>query len=195
MVKQVKKSIDEEKELDNKLIKKMYILGFFFVAIVGTTLHFTYKLSGNNLFVAAFSAVNESVWEHVKIAVMPLFVWSIIELFVIKFRKPNLWTSLFLKIITVMATIIVLFYLYTSIFNTHFLFVDIALFYISIFFAQIVGYKMLKSKNVKIEYEEIAKYLVIIIFLMFVLFTFLPPKLELFKDEVTSTYGVFEFVY
>ena len=43
--------------------------------------------------------------------------------------------------------------------------------------------------------EEIAKYLVIVIFLMFVVFTFIPPKIGIFKDEVTSTYGVFEFKY
>ena len=57
------------------------------------------------------------------------------------------------------------------------------------------GYKEIKSKNVNIKYEEISKYLVIIIFIMFVIFTFIPPKIDIFKDEVTSTYGVFELEY
>lgn len=56
-----------------------------------------------------------------------------------------------------------------------------------------LGYKEVTSKNINIKYEEISKYLVIAIFIMFVVFTFFPPRIDIFKDEVTSTYGVFEF--
>ena len=36
--------------------------------ILGTLLHFIYEWSGNNAIIASFSAVNESVWEHLKIS-------------------------------------------------------------------------------------------------------------------------------
>ena len=188
-------NIKKEKLKDEQLQKKLYIIGFFVICIIGTFLHFTFDFSNNNILLAPFSAVNESVWEHLKIAVMPMFLWTFIEFINLKFRRANLWSSLLVKIFTVMFIIIVFDYIYTSIFNTHSVWVSIAIFYIAILLAQIFGYKEITSKEVNIKYEEIAKYLVIIIFLMFVIFTFIPPKFGVFKDEVTSTYGVFEFKY
>ncbi len=184
-----------EKNLELKLIKRLSIIGFFVISIVGTLLHFSFEFFNNNLFVATFSAVNESVWEHIKIAVMPTFAWTIVELIVLKYRQDNLWSSLIVKIITIITTITVGFYGYTAILGHHILWVDIVLFFISILLGQIFAYKEIKSKKSKSLYEEISMYLVLIIFLMFVFFTFLPPKLEIFRDEVTSTYGVFKIDY
>ena len=41
--------------------------GFLFTAAVGALLHFTYDWSGGTVLAAAFSAVNESTWEHMKL--------------------------------------------------------------------------------------------------------------------------------
>lgn len=190
-----KKSIEKEELLDIKLQKRLYIIGFFVIAILGTLLHFTYDFSNKNLFIAMFSAVNESVWEHLKIAVMPMFLWTFIEFITLKFRRPNLWSSLLIKLFTTIAFITIFYYLYINILGIRIVWVDISSFYVAILLAQIFGYKEVTSKNINIKYEEIAKYLVIVIFLMFVLFTFIPPKIEIFKDEVTSTYGVFELKF
>ena len=149
----------------------------------------------NNLLVAPFSAVNESVWEHLKIAVMPMFLWTFIEFITLKFRRANLWSSLLIKIFTVMSIITIFHYIYTGIFNAHSTWFSITIFYIAILLAQIFGYKEVTSKDINVKYEEIAKYLVIIIFVMFIIFTFIPPKIDIFRDEVTSTYGVFELKY
>ena len=58
----------------------VFLIGFIFISIVGTLLHFTYELSNHNKYVALFSAVNESTWEHIKIALTPYFVWSLVDL-------------------------------------------------------------------------------------------------------------------
>lgn len=185
----------DEKKNELKKVKILSVVGFFVISIIGTILHFTYELSGGNLIVATFSAVNESVWEHLKIAVIPVFLWTIIELFILKYRPDNLWISLFSKIVINMFLIVVLFYISIGIMGTHNAIVSISIFYFSIFVSQIVGNVVINSKKVNINVEEIAKYAVIIIFLLFVFFTFLPPKAELFKDEVTQTYGVFKLEY
>lgn len=185
--------LEREKEL--KLVKKLSIIGFFVIAIIGTLLHFTFDFFGNNIFVGLFSAVNESVWEHLKIAVMPTFLWTIIEFMVLKYRQDNLWASLLIKIVTIMLTITLGYYIYTAFTGTHIKCISKLLFYIAILLGQILAYREINAKKVKVEYEEISKYLVIIIFIMFLFFTFLPPKLNIFKDEVTSTYGVFEIKY
>lgn len=184
-----------EKENEKKKVKALAMIGFFVIGMIGTLLHFTYELFGNNLFVASFSAINESVWEHLKIAVMPTFLWIIIEFITLKYRQDNLWSSLLIKIITIMLTITLGFYGYTAIFQTHIIWLDILLFFVAILLGQVFAYNEMKKEPVKKEYEEIAKYLVLVIFFMFVAFTFIPPNLGIFKDEVTSTYGVFQMEY
>ena len=47
--------------------------GFLFTAAVGALLHFTYDWSGGTVLAAAFSAVNESTWEHMKLLFFPVF--------------------------------------------------------------------------------------------------------------------------
>ena len=187
--------IEKEKLLDERKQKILYIIGFFVISIIGTLLHFLFKFSGKSMFLAPFSAVNESVWEHLKIAVMPVFIWTIIELFVLKYRPDNLWTALLTKILTNMFLIITLFYTSVAIIGIHTPIVSIAIFYVSIAISQVIGVKLMYMKKVNVNIEEVAKYIVLIIFLLFILFTFLPPKANIFKDEVTQTYGVFKLEY
>lgn len=47
------------------------LLGFALIVLLGTALHYTYALSGECWLVGVFSAMNESVWEHLKLAVWP----------------------------------------------------------------------------------------------------------------------------
>ena len=138
-------------------IKNFQIFSAIFVMILGTLLHFTYEWFNYNVMVGLFSAVNESVWEHLKIAVMPMFIWTFIEFITLKFRRENLWSSLLVKLITTMFVITFSFYAYTFVIGTHILLVDILIFYVAILIAQILGYKEVTSKNINIKYEEIVE--------------------------------------
>ena len=59
----------------------MYFLVFsiIIISIVGTLSHFLYDISNHNKVVGLFSAVNESTWEHIKIALTPTLFWSILD--------------------------------------------------------------------------------------------------------------------
>ena len=54
--------------------------GFLFTVTAGTALHFLYAWSGQRSWAAVFSAVNESVWEHMKLLYVPLFLLSMVQL-------------------------------------------------------------------------------------------------------------------
>ena len=69
--------------MDSKKLLKYQIFSAIFTIILGTLLHFTYEWSGNNAFVGAFSSINESTWEHLKLAFYPMLITSIIRLFFI----------------------------------------------------------------------------------------------------------------
>ena len=50
------------------------IAGFVVTGAAGPLLHFAYAWSGENSLIAAFAAVNESTWEHMKLLFVPLLV-------------------------------------------------------------------------------------------------------------------------
>ena len=49
--------------------------GTLLVSLLGSLMHFVYKWSNCDPFVAIFCAVNESTWEHAKIMLFPLLLW------------------------------------------------------------------------------------------------------------------------
>jgi ABC-type Fe3+-siderophore transport system permease subunit len=67
--------------MDSKKILKYQIFSAIFAIILGAILHFTYEWSGNNAFVATFSSINESTWEHLKLAFFPMLITAIIRIF------------------------------------------------------------------------------------------------------------------
>lgn len=58
----------------------MEIMGVLFTFLMGTLLHFVYTWSNGAVWSILFGAINESVWEHVKIFAMPYLLWGVFEL-------------------------------------------------------------------------------------------------------------------
>ena len=50
-----------------KRLLRWELIGFAFTGAVGTLLHFVYEWTGGDPLIAAFCAVNESTWEHMKL--------------------------------------------------------------------------------------------------------------------------------
>ena len=55
------------------------ILSIVIISVSGTLLHFLYDTSNQNKIVGLFAAVNESTWEHIKIALTPTIFLSLID--------------------------------------------------------------------------------------------------------------------
>ena len=56
------------------------VLGFAVTAFGGTILHFLYEWLDNAVWIAPFSGVNESTWEHMKLLYWPLFLFALVLL-------------------------------------------------------------------------------------------------------------------
>ena len=117
-----------------------------FIIILGTLLHFTFEWSGFQEIVGAFSAVNESVWEHLKIAFMPSILFAILEYHYLNKKTNNYFFAKAVGIYTIMVIIPVIFYTYT-IFIEHNLTIDVISFMFAIIVGQFVSYKMLTFKQ------------------------------------------------
>ena len=58
----------------------MEVIGLVFSILLGTIGHFLYDWSNRNSLFGFLFAKNESTWEHIKLGVTPIMLWTIIEL-------------------------------------------------------------------------------------------------------------------
>ena len=166
-------------------------IGAVFTIILGTILHFAYDISENSDFVAIFSAVNESTWEHLKLLFFPVMIYAIAEYFIYGKNLPNFWASKVISLLLGMLTIIVVFYTYTGVFNGSNSIVNIILFIVSAVFTYWLNFKFLENEYFNSPaLNKIAVLTAIILFLMFWVYTFYTPLFNIFKDPVTNGYGI-----
>ena len=85
-----------------------------FISLLGGVLHFTFGWSGYNPVVGIFSAVNESVWEHLKLGFWPALLYMIIEYRFLK-AANNFFLAKTVVPYTMTAIIPAIFYSYTHI--------------------------------------------------------------------------------
>ena len=107
-------------------------------------LHFVYDWSGGWGAAAAFSAVNESTWEHMKLLFFPMFLFSVVQVCCLGRNYPNFLAARGVSTVTGVALIPVLFYTYTGVLGRHLLWADIAVFYLSVLGAFALDFRLLR---------------------------------------------------
>jgi hypothetical protein len=152
---------------------------------------FLYNFTGDNVIIGTIAPVNESVWEHLKLVLLPVVLWwTIYYLAVGEVNNIdiNKWfTGALVSLLTALITIPLLFYFYTSAFGVELLVVDILLLFLALLLGQLTGLYFYKY-SVGINSIISISILVLLIFL-FILFNFYPPHLPLFRDDMTGKYG------
>lgn len=165
------------------------IAGMIFVVALGVLLHFAYEWSGDMVIFASISAVNESIWEHMKILFFPMLIFALIESSFLKEYK-NFWSVKLKGILIGLVIIPVVYYLYNGIIGKSPDWFNILIFVIASGASFIYeGYKFLGYNSDKDEGVKSLFFLGIIATL-FVIFTYTTPELNIFKDPESNTYGI-----
>ena len=174
-----------------KLSKKILtweIVSALFVILVGSAFHFIFAWSGYNSIIGAFSATNESTWEHTKLAFFPILLFSLFQYPFIKKEIKNYFTIKVKEMYLAVILIITIFYTYTGIMGTHYLWADILTFVIAVIAAKFLAYIHLFNKTK--ENQIISILFIALLGIFFVYATFCPPKIQLFLDTPTGGYGM-----
>ncbi len=169
------------------------ITGIIFIIVLGSTLHFTFEWSGGQAAVGVFSAVNESVWEHLKLGFWPALAFALIEFKYLKKLTNNFVLAKTVGIYLIPVVIMAIFYSYTAILGESILAIDILSFVIAVIAGQLVSYGLLTWKTLPYNLDKIALIALILLGLAFVLFTFYPPQLPMFQDPLTGEYGIVSY--
>ena len=164
-----------------KSFYKWQLIGFGITVVCGVLLHFLYEWSGESVWVAPFSAVNESTWEHMKLLFIPMFIFAIVESFYFKERE-DFWDIKFRGILLGLILIPVMFYTYNGVIGKSPDWINIAIFVISAFLSFLYELKLYKKDRIKYINKQNAVILLCFIASLFILFTFYPLDFAIFKE-------------
>lgn len=166
------------------------LVGMILIIVLGSLFHFTFELSGGDPVVGAFSAVNESVWEHLKLVFWPALVFMLIEYTRLSKTVNNFALAKTAGVYLAVAVIPIVFYSYTAITGQSIFLIDIITFVFAVIVGQVLSYKLLTQRRISESFGRISLGLLILLGVAFVLFTFYPPQLTIFMDPITGRYGI-----
>ena len=163
--------------------------GFALATLGGTLLHFLYEWTGESIWVSPFSGVNESTWEHMKLLFWPLFLFALVQQLFFR-DQENYWCVKLAEILLGLVLIPVLFYTYNGVFGKSPDGINIAIFYISAGLVFLFEWWAFKVGRLPCRYPWLAFAAICLICVLFVVFTYAPPQIPLFRDPVSGTYGI-----
>jgi hypothetical protein len=170
-------------------ILKLELIGIVFIILAGGLLHFVFEWAGGWRPLAIIAAVNESTWEHLKLAFWPTLIWFLIEIFYIRKTSNNFYFAKAIGILLMPIGITVLFYAYTA-FMEDMLAIDLTIFVVAVIIGQGVSYKILKAKPLTRWINVIGIALLVLMTAVFSTLTYQAPELEIFRDPVNGDYGI-----
>ena len=173
----------------DRSVKLWQLLGFGVTALGGTLLHFLYDWLGGAVWVAPFSGVNESTWEHMKLLFWPMLVFAVAQNFFFRDRK-DFWCIKLRGILLGLALIPVLFYTYNGVIGKSPDWLNITIFFVSAALSYLFETRLFEDGRVVCKRPTLAVAALWGIALLFVLFTFLTPEIGVFRDPLTGTYGI-----
>lgn len=172
-----------------KSLPRWQLAGFLFTAALGTFLHFLFDLTDGSIVAALFSAVNESIWEHMKLLFYPMLLFALVENRVFGRNCRRFWCVKLAGVLLGLALIPALYYTYTGILGVSADWFNIAIFFLAAGGAFWVESRLFQADGDCPLRPKTAFVLLCLIAAAFTVLTFIPPHIPLFRDPLTGTYG------
>lgn len=159
--------------------KKIFISSFL-LFLLGSLMHFLYELSGENFIIGFFTPINESVWEHLKLAYFPILLWWIFNFKKADAKNKTKLLSACTSLLFAPLITVFLFYSYSGAFGTELLWFDILILFVSIFLGLLLGNHILRVSNPPKWVVRLLFIMTVLMFLAFLIFTVSPPDIPIF---------------
>ncbi len=164
-------------------------MGFAVTSLGGTILHFLYGWLDEAVWIAPFSGVNESTWEHMKLLFWSMLIYAIVQSFFFRTRE-DFWCVKIRGILLGLVLIPVFFYTYNGVVGKLPDWLNIAIFFLSAAISYIYETRLFNAEKLRCRSSKLPIVMLSVIALLFVVFTFATPETGIFKDPLTGTYGI-----
>lgn len=166
---------------------ELYLIPVYCLA--GVVFHFVYKWTNKSHVAVVIGAVNESLWEHMKIAFWPMFLGFAVQYLIYGYGVQNFFLAKAVSLVAVTLLIPGLVEFYKLFTRKNVLWIDIPLFFVCVGLAQWFGYRMLLLDEVSGALSASALVVIIVLGILYSVFTTLPPKTGMFRDPVFGGHG------
>lgn len=164
--------------------------GAVFTAALGSALHFAFEASGCWPPLALLGAVNEPVWEHLKLAFWPALAWAGVERAAAGVPGPRLWAARGIGTLVTAVAIVAVFHAYTRLLGGNHLALDIGLFLGAVALGHAVSARLMARGPLCAGLRAAGRGLLALQIAAYAVFTLAPPPLDLFADPRNGLRGV-----
>ena len=172
----------------------------FWIAFAGSLLHFAYELSEYWKPMALLAAVNESVWEHIKMYFWPGVAFALAQYTYSREYHHNYWFGKAAALAITPITIIVLYHGYIGFSNVAgyqpSLGIMLGIMFLGIAAGQMISWRILSAEPFTTQKLRYAPAMLAVLIGMFSMFTYFPPKIFLFENfacyQYTGEYGILQ---
>ena len=164
--------------------------GAVFMVAAGSALHFAFDWVGGWRPMALLAAVNESIWEHLKLAFWPGVAWTAGQRIASPDETVGIWPVKGVSLLVTAVLIVTIFVSYTAVLGHNLLALDIGTFVVAVTAGQVLAAWMrIRTPRTRslawtggvLLFAQIAAY---------TLFTYFPPDAWIFVEVGTGVRGI-----
>lgn len=164
--------------------------GAVFAIFAGSALHFVFDWCGRWPPLAVFAAVNESIFEHLKLAFWPGVLWAGLAS-----RRVDVPTARYLaakgfSLLATAALIVGIFVSYTQVLDDNLLVLDIGTFVLAVILGQVLCGWLLVTRGPAGGAVPAGLALLVLQLIAYALLSYFPPDTWLFVDSGTGLRGI-----
>lgn len=172
-------------------MKKIKFIGVIVIFLLTILYHFLYDWLPNPVF-SVFFPVNESIWEHMKLLYSGIFTWGVIEYFILRKKGisyRNFFSTLFLEMVTSIMIYLIMYLPLYNVFGENMV-ISIGLLIVVIILEEIFSYYLFSYSKENRILNRISILFIVLGFVVFLCFTYDPPRNYIFYDIVSNKYGI-----
>lgn len=172
-------------------MKRIKFIGVIVIFLLTILYHFLYDWLPNPVF-SVFFPVNESIWEHMKLLYSGIFTWGVIEYFILRKKGisyRNFFSTLFLEMVTSIMIYLIMYLPLYNVFGENMV-ISIGLLIVVIILEEIFSYYLFSYSKENRILNRISILFIVLGFVVFLCFTYDPPRNYIFYDIVSNKYGI-----
>ena len=175
--------------MDNVVLVSLWMI--VPLGLLGSVLHFVFDWTKHNRLVAIFSAVNESYWEHIKIAIWPVLLLQIVLFSLGGYQFSSFVPAATISLYSIPVSMVGLVFLYKSVTKRNILWLDISIFFVCVAIAQSIFVLILEQLSPTVGTVVMSGLFLAGLVVAFLMFTFRPPREpDVFLDPIKKDYGL-----